>query len=46
MIDEDDHEDESTKWIILYSDRVDVKRKNAIMAHGILKLLGVSFDYH
>ncbi len=34
-----DHEDEPTKWIIMYSHTIDMKWKDAGIEHGILKLL-------
>ncbi len=34
-----DHEDKSVEWIIMYNDTMDMKWKDVIKAHGILKAL-------
>ncbi len=39
MIKAYDHENESVGWIGIYNDTMDMKWKDAMKAHGILKVL-------
>ncbi len=39
IINVNEHEDEPTEWIIMYNDTMDMKWKDAMKAHGILKPL-------
>ncbi len=45
MINVNEHDDKSTEWIIMYNDTMDMKWKDAMKVHGILKPFQITQNY-